>query len=154
MQMKTENIQENIESKLAERCPEVELLRVDVFSAGGRPSLRVFIDHPDGVDHQLCGRVSGELRSFLTDFSVEVSSPGSNRPLTKPEHFGKYVGQRAGIETVTPIGGRRNFKGQLIDLDRLENVVTIECQDQRIKIPHELIKRSNLLVEQSGVQRQ
>ena len=80
-------------------------------------TLRLYIDHPDGVDLALCERVTGELRDLLESYSLEVSSPGIDRPLTKPEHFRRYLGRRVKVRTSEAIDGRRNFTGTLTEAD-------------------------------------
>jgi ribosome maturation factor RimP len=73
-------LQTEIETRLASSEPEVEVLLAEVSGS----TLRLFIDHPDGVTLALCERVSGRLVDFRDRFSLEVSSPGQDRPLTKP----------------------------------------------------------------------
>ena len=68
----------------------------------GRERLRLFIDHPDGVDLALCERVTQHLRDLLADYALEVSSPGPERPLTKPDHFRRFLGRRARVRTREP----------------------------------------------------
>ena len=89
-------IQRDIESRLAASEPDVEVLLAEVL--GGR-SLRVFIDHPDGVTLELCERVTMQLSDLRERYSLEVSSPGTERPLTKPAHFRRFVGRRARVRT-------------------------------------------------------
>jgi ribosome maturation factor RimP len=92
-------LQTEIEQRLAQREPDVEVLLAEVL--GGR-CLRVFIDHPEGVDLALCERVTMELNDLRERYSLEVSSPGSDRPLTKPAHFRRFVGRRARVRTRHP----------------------------------------------------
>src|SRR5712671_7156409 len=92
-------IQADIERRLAVSEPGVEVLLAEVL--GGR-SLRVFIDHPDGVTLELCERVTLQLSDLRERYSLEVSSPGSERPLTKPAHFRRFVGRRARVRTRRP----------------------------------------------------
>src|SRR6201993_4658976 len=89
-------LQTEIEKRLAQTEPEIEVLLAEVV--GGR-SLRVFIDHPDGVTLEMCERVTRELNDLRERYSLEVSSPGSERPLTKPAHFRRFVGRRARVRT-------------------------------------------------------
>src|ERR1700756_5546665 len=93
-------IQADIEARLAHSEPDVEVLLAEVL--GGR-SLRVFIDHPDGVTLDLCERVTLQLNDLRERYSLEVSSPGSERPLTKPAHFRRFVGRRARVRTRHPL---------------------------------------------------
>src|SRR5271163_3133498 len=92
-------LQTQIESRLADGEPEVEVLLAEVL--GGR-CLRVFIDHPQGVTLAMCERVTLQLAEFRERYSLEVSSPGSERPLTKPAHFRRFVGRRARVRTRHP----------------------------------------------------
>src|SRR5271163_5161863 len=89
-------LQRDIESRLAETEPEIEVILAEV--SGGR-CLRVFIDHPDGVTLAMCERVTLLLDDLRERYSLEVSSPGRERPLTKPAHFRRFVGRRARVRT-------------------------------------------------------
>ena len=109
-----QELQNTIESRLAGFDPEVELIALERPAA---ETLRLYIDHPGGVDLALCERVTGELRDLLESYALEVSSPGVDRPLTKPEHFRRFLGRRVKVRTDEAIDGRRNFTGTLIDAD-------------------------------------
>ncbi len=89
-------IQADIEARLAEVEPEVEVLLAEVV---GRDLVRLFIDHPKGVTLDLCERVTKQLPEVREQYALEVSSPGIERPLSKPEHFRRYVGRRARVRT-------------------------------------------------------
>src|SRR5476649_2529240 len=93
-------LQTDIERRLAVSEPDVEVLLAEVL--GGR-CLRVFIDHPDGVTLELCERVTAQLGDLRERYSLEVSSPGSERPLTKPAHFRRFVGRRARVRARRPL---------------------------------------------------
>jgi ribosome maturation factor RimP len=141
-------IQADIESRLAEAEPEVEVLLAEVVGGG---TVRVFIDHPSGVTVELCERVSRHLAPLRATHTLEVSSPGSQRPLTKPAHFRRFLGCRARIRTrgpVTEAGGRaprRSFTGELVGAS--ERDVTVAAADGVVSIPYTDIQRSNLLGE-------
>ena len=92
-------LQTEIEQRLAHNEPEIEVLLAEVL--GGR-CLRVFIDHPDGVNLAMCERVTMLLNDLRERYSLEVSSPGSERPLTKPAHFRRFVGRRARVRVRHP----------------------------------------------------
>jgi ribosome maturation factor RimP len=92
----------SIEQRLAERLPPVELLACERVAA---ERLRLTIDHPDGVDLGLCERVTKELAELREQYGIEVSSPGPERPLTKPDHFRRFIGRRARVRTRVPLGG-------------------------------------------------
>lgn len=136
-----------IAAKIAELDPAIELVAVQ---APARETLRLFIDHPDGVGLELCERVTVQVRDLLGDFALEVSSPGLDRPLVKPEHFARFVGRDARISTTEPIDGRKNFTGRLTAADA--EAVGIESAGETIEIPFDLINRSNLVPELSEVQ--
>jgi ribosome maturation factor RimP len=136
-----------VESRIAELDPAVEVLLVELVSAKGSPAIRVFLDHPKGVDHDLCARATRNLSEFLRDYTIEISSPGPSRPLTKPDHFRRFLGHRVRVRTREAIEGRSDFKGELVDAD--ERRVALSSHWGTVEIPHERIKRSNL-VPQGG----
>src|SRR5688572_4361748 len=104
-------IQADIEARLSEVEPEVEVLLAEVVSGG---LLRLFIDHPKGVTLELCERVTRQLPEVREQYALEVSSPGTQRPLTKPDHFRRYLGRRARVRTRGGPDGRRSFTGELL----------------------------------------
>ena len=96
-------------------------------------TLRLYIDHPDGVDLALCERVTNQLRDLLEAWSLEVSSPGADRPLTKPEHFRRFMGRRVRVRTREAIEGQRSFTGTLTAAD--ERRVRLERRRRRGRDP-------------------
>src|SRR5438128_3136112 len=141
-------IQPQIESRLASE-PDVEVLLAEVVGGG---TLRVFIDHPDGVTLALCERVTMLLNDLREHYTLEVSSPGSRRPLTKPAHFRRFVGRRARVRTRTPRPRMRrgaspaqvrSGTGELLAAS--EDEVTLAADGDVIAIPYSEIRRSNLL---------
>jgi ribosome maturation factor RimP len=135
-------LQQTIEGRIAAVDPRIELIMLEEPAV---EALRIYIDHPDGVDLALCERVTNELRDLLTDWSLEVSSPGADRPLTKPEHFRRFLGRRVKVRTNEAISGRRNFTGTLTDAD--DESVSLESGDGAVRIPMAGIRRSNLVPE-------
>ena len=133
-------IQAEIEARLADKEPEVEVLLAEVV--GGK-LVRLFIDHPGGVSLDLCERVTGHLTSVREKYALEVSSPGTERPLTKPEHFRRFVGRRAKVRTRGDHDGRRSFTGELLDAG--DDGVTVAAETGVVSIPYADIHRSNLL---------
>jgi len=146
-------LQTDIERRLAESEPDIEVLLAEVV--GGR-CLRVFIDHPQGVTLAMCERVTMLLSDLRERYSLEVSSPGSERPLTKPAHFRRFVGRRARVRTRHPrpmlqdadhraAGARavRSFTGELVGAS--EEEVTLAAEGGVIAIPYSEIRRSNLI---------
>jgi ribosome maturation factor RimP len=136
----TSKIQEHIESRLSSAEPEVEVLLAEQI---GAERIRLFIDHPDGVDLALCERVTGHLRDLLQDYGLEVSSPGPDRPLAKPEHFRRYVGRRVRVRTRTPIDGDKSFSGELVEA--ADDAVSVAADTGIVRIPFADIHKSNLL---------
>jgi ribosome maturation factor RimP len=136
-------IQADIEARLAQAEPEVEVLLAEVV---GGSLVRLFIDHPDGVSLALCERVTHHLPEVRERYALEVSSPGTERPLSKPEHFRRYVGRRAKVRTRCPIGTespRKSFTGELLEASDAE--VTVAADTGVVSIPYADIHRSNLL---------
>jgi ribosome maturation factor RimP len=129
-----------IEARLAGSIPAVELLACESV---GRERLRLTVDHPDGVDLALCERVTHELRDLLVDYGLEVSSPGPERPLVKPDHFRRFLGRRARVRTREPRDGHRNFTGELVGASDSE--VTVAAGDGVVTIPYSEIARSHLV---------
>jgi ribosome maturation factor RimP len=141
VQMQTQtNIQEHIESRLSSAEPEVEVLLAEQV---GSERVRLFIDHPDGVDLALCERVTAHLRDLLQDYGLEVSSPGPDRPLAKPDHFRRYVGHRVRVRTRTPIDGAKRFSGELVEA--ADDAVSVAAEAGIVRIPFADIHKSNLL---------
>jgi ribosome maturation factor RimP len=137
-------IQADIEARLADVEPDVEVLLAEVV--GGR-LVRLFIDHPDGVTLDLCERVTMQLPEVREKYALEVSSPGVDRPLTKPEHFRRFLGRRVRVRTAEELDGRRSFTGKIAGAD--DSGVEVELPEGAVTIPHERIRRSNLVPEVS-----
>jgi ribosome maturation factor RimP len=138
--MQTNPIQSDIEQRLGSTEPEVELLAVERI---GPERLRLFIDHPDGVDLALCERVTEQLRDLLVDYGLEVSSPGPQRPLTKPDHFRRFIGRKARLRLREPRDGHQSYTGELVGAS--EDEVTVAADDGVVSIPYSEINRSNLV---------
>jgi ribosome maturation factor RimP len=138
--MKTDAHTHDIEQRLASAEPEVELLAVDRLAPD---RLRVVIDHPEGVSLATCERVTIHLRDLLADFALEVSSPGPQRPLTKPDHFQRFIGHRARLRLREPREGHRSFTGELVGASDEE--VTVAAEEGVVSVPYTEINRSNLL---------
>ena len=133
-------IQADIEARLAEVEPEVEVLLAEVM--GGK-LVRLFIDHPQGVSLALCERVTKLLPDVREKYALEVSSPGPERPLVKPEHFRRYIGRKARVRTRGDHDGRRSFTGELIDASEKE--ITVAADTGVVSIAYDDIHRSHLV---------
>jgi ribosome maturation factor RimP len=132
-------LQTEIEACLAGVEPEVEVLLAELSG----PTLRLFIDHPDGVTLAVCERVSGHLTEYRERYSLEVSSPGVDRPLTKPQHYSRFLGRRARVRLRDSSEGHKQLTGELVGASDSE--VTIAAGDGILTIPYEQIVRSNLV---------
>jgi ribosome maturation factor RimP len=133
-------LQSEIEGRLAPSEPDVEVLLAEVVS---NDTLRLFIDHPEGVTLALCERVSGLLTDYRERYSLEVSSPGQDRPLTKPQHYTRYLGRRARVRLRDARDGHKSVTGELVGAS--DSDVTIAAPDGVVTIPYEQIARSNLV---------
>jgi ribosome maturation factor RimP len=138
--MTLEQLQHQIEQRLAAAEPEVELLACE---RAGAERLRLVIDHPGGVDLDLCERVTGHLRDLLVDYGLEVSSPGPRRPLTKPDHYRRFLGRRAKLRLRHPREGHNSVTGELVGASDAE--VTVAADEGVVSIPYSEINKSNLL---------
>ena len=132
-------LQAEIEAQLATAEPDVEVLLAEVAGE----TLRLFIDHPDGVTLELCERVTHQLAQVRERYALEVSSPGTDRPLTKPAHFHRFLGRRARVRTREARDGHASFTGELVGATEQE--VTIAVGDGVVAIPYSAIARSNLV---------
>jgi ribosome maturation factor RimP len=125
--------------------PGVEVLAVELT---GPERFCVYIDHAGGVDHALCERVTDVLRDYLRDYSIDVSSPGLERPVRTRDHFSRAIGRRVALRTSSDIDGRKRFRGEV--KDAAERAVTVSVDGAEVDIPYEAIVRGNL-IDQVGV---
>jgi ribosome maturation factor RimP len=132
-------LQTEIEARLAGVEPEVEVLLAEVSGS----TLRLYIDHPDGVSLELCERVTGHLNDYRQSYALEVSSPGTDRPLTKPQHYSRFLGRRARVRLREAAEGHKQLTGELVGAS--DSDVTIAAGDGILTIPYEQIVRSNLV---------
>jgi ribosome maturation factor RimP len=132
-------LQNEIETRLGTAEPDVEVLLAEVSGS----TLRLFIDHPEGVTLALCERVSGLLNDYRDRYSLEVSSPGLDRPLTKPQHYSRFLGRHARVRLRDARDGHRSVTGELVGASDQE--VTIAADDGVVTIPYDQIARSNLI---------
>lgn len=140
MTISTDQLHADIEARIAGPMPDVDLLAVEPL---GRDRLRIVIDHPDGVSLALCERVTAELRDLLADYGLEVSSPGPERPLVKPDHYRRFLGRRARVRVREPREGHRSFTGELVGASDAE--VTVAAGTGVVTIPYAEIAGSHLL---------
>jgi ribosome maturation factor RimP len=143
---RTYDTERKLQSEIAPRVehdlPGVEVLAVELANPD---RFVVFVDHPEGVDHALCVRVTDLLRDYLREYTIDVSSPGTERPLRKPAHFARFVGCKVALRTGEPVSGRSKFKGELKDAGF--DAVTLSVDGTDVDIPYGAIVRGNLIDE-------
>jgi ribosome maturation factor RimP len=127
-----------------------ELVDLDVVGQRHHPTLRVYIDSPRGVTVDDCAGVSRQLSAILEvedplpgSYTLEVSSPGLDRPLVTLADFRRFTGETVRIRMQAPLAGRRNFTGRLVGLK--DNQVVIEADNERFDLAFEEIERARLV---------
>jgi ribosome maturation factor RimP len=130
----------DIEARIASDSTDIEVLLVEVVEGD---TLRVYIDHPNGITFADCAHVTQLLNEYREQYAIEVSSPGEDRPLTKPQHFRRYLGQRAKLRLREARDGHKSVTGELVGASEQE--VTIAAGEGILSIPYEQIARSNLV---------
>ena len=135
---KEKALQRTITREVEQGVPGVEVLAVEL---GGPERFTVYVDHPQGVDHALCERVTNVLRDYLRDYSVDVSSPGIERPLRTQAHFRNAVGRRVTLRTHE----RTRVRGEVVAAG--ERSVTVKTNGESVDIPYDSIVRGNLMEE-------
>jgi ribosome maturation factor RimP len=142
------SLESQIESRIAALDGDIELIALELL---GRDNLRLFIDRPGGIGLEHCELVTRELSDLLSDYALEVSSPGLDRPLTKPAHFERFLGETVKVKTREPIDGRRNFTGRLAGAG--PESIELDLDDGRAEIPLDRVHRSNLVPQLPEVHR-
>ena len=140
---KERTLEREISEKVAEALPGVEVLAVELT---GPERFTVFVDRSEGVDHALCAQVTRVLWDYLRTYSVDVSSPGFERPLRRPEHFRSVVGRRVAVRTEHELDGRKKFRGTVAGANGAALALDV-ADGERVDIPYEQIVRGNLIDE-------
>jgi ribosome maturation factor RimP len=138
-----DRLAEIVESALPEGAELVEA------RISGGPLLTLLVDREDGpVDHEFCSGVISRVSPLLDeegyDGLIEVSSPGIDRPLTKPEHFERYVGHEAKVRIAEPVEGRRNFTGTIERANETGFVLKLLEGGVKVELPFGSVTRANL----------
>jgi ribosome maturation factor RimP len=139
---KERQLTDEIGSRVEHDLPGVEVLAVELANPD---RFVVYVDHAEGVDHALCVRVTDVLRDYLREYTVDVSSPGVERPLRKARHFARVIGRTVSIRVSEPIEGRSKFKGQMKDAGA--DALTLVVDGNDVYIPYDAIVRGNLIDE-------
>ena len=135
---KERTLEREISGKVEEALPEVEVLAVELT---GPERMTVYVDRAgEPVDIALCERVTRLLSDYLREYGVNVSSPGPERPLRKPEHFQRALGRQVKLKA-----GDRKLRGEVTRAD--ERGVTVAAADGEFEVPYDEIVRGNLIEE-------
>jgi ribosome maturation factor RimP len=139
-------------------APIIESMGFDVvrvlLMGGQRQTLQIMIERKDGKNLVVddCAAVSRAISDLLDEkdpidgeYSLEVSSPGIDRPLTKPEHFARFVGYETKIETDESVEGRKRFKGRIVALDD-GKVIRFDMDGKEYKIPFDAVAKAKLVL--------
>ncbi len=125
------------------------------------PTLQIMIDRLDGKDIVVedCAKVSRKVSEVLDEkdpikdqYNLEVSSPGLDRPLTKPEHFARFAGYEAKVETDELIENRKRFKGKIISIDG-ENTIRFEMDGTEYAIPFDAVSKAKIVITDELLQK-
>jgi ribosome maturation factor RimP len=135
---KEKTLTREISRKVEQALPGTEVLAVEL---SGPDRFTVFVDHAQGVDHGFCVRVTDVLREYVDDYSVEVSSPGVERPLRTPQHFRNAVGHSVTLRTPT----KKRVRGEVVEAG--DRAVMIHTDNENIEVPYDEIVRGNLVYE-------
>jgi ribosome maturation factor RimP len=128
-----------VSSRVERSLPGVEVLALEL---SGPERMTVFVDHPQGVDHELCERVTDVLREYLNKYAIDVSSPGTEPPLRRRPHFERAVGHQVAVRTAD----RKRVRGRLVDAG--ERTLRVETgKGEPVEIPYDSIVRGNLIEE-------
>ena len=146
------------EQKLTELLiPAVEetgktLLGIEYISAGNNSVLRLFIDHENGINVDDCAEVSRQVGALLdvedpisSEYSLEVSSPGVDRPLFELAHFQAVIGETVNVKISIPLNGRRKFKGPLVAIENDNLIIEVDSIDYELAIKN--VDKANLVAK-------
>lgn len=134
------------------RSFDCELWGIDFRAFNNSALLRVYIDKDEGVSVTDCSQVSYQLSGVLdvenpidVPYTLEVSSPGVERPLLTAAHFARYVGEKVKVRSQRPIDKQRNFLGTVLAVK--ENIVELDVDGETVNIPLDNLSRGKLLVD-------
>lgn len=139
---KEKTLYREVAPRVERSVPGVEVLALEL---SGPERFTVFIDHPKGVDLALCERVTHVLRDYLDEYAVDVSSPGSQPPLRRPQHFERVVGRKVALRTAEEIAGKKRFRGEVVAAGA--SSLSVTAGRDNVDIPYDAIVRGNLIEE-------
>jgi ribosome maturation factor RimP len=144
-------LREDLEALLGPLVADLgyELWELEYMPAARGGLLRIYIDAPAGVTLEDCERVSRAVSKALDaadpipgHYTLEVSSPGLDRPLRTPAHFARFVGGRIRVQLKEPIDGRRRYVGQLSGIE--DDVLDLAVEGGHVRLPLDSIQRARL----------
>lgn len=129
-----------------------ELLGLEFIRAGKHSTLRVYIDSENGVDVDDCADVSHQVSAVLdiedpisTEYNLEISSPGMDRPLFQPKHYEQVLNQKVAVKLQIPIEGRRSFNGVLLACNASTFVMQVD--EKEFELAYDNVTKANLVPE-------
>ena len=129
-----------------------ELWAIEYIPAGRHTTLRVFVDKLGGINVDDCAAISRQLSAIMDvedpisdQYMLEVSSPGLDRVLIKPEHFKRYEGKQVRVRSAVAILGRKKINGLMTKV--LDDAIEVEVDGELFEIPFGLIDKANLAIE-------
>lgn len=127
-----------------------ELVGVEFVRAGKHSTLRIYIDHENGISVDDCAEVSHQVSAVLdvedpisTEYNLEVSSPGTDRPLFKVEHYAQFLGESVTVQLQAPVDNRRKFTGVILSTDGQN--IEFRVDGESVVLPVSTIKKANLV---------
>lgn len=127
-----------------------EYVGLDYKPAASQSVLRIYIDHEDGINVDDCAKVSRQVSAILDvedpisgEYTLEVSSPGLDRPLFVAAHYQQFIGETVKCKLRMPINGRRNFTGKIVEAD--ENIIVLDYDNESVELTIEDIEKANLV---------
>ncbi|MFC3914646.1 ribosome maturation factor RimP [Pseudaeromonas sharmana] len=127
-----------------------ELWGIEFVRAGKHSTLRVYIDHDDGISVENCAEVSHQISSILdvedpitTEYNLEVSSPGMDRILFKPEQYVRYIGEQLSLTLRIAVNNRRKFKGVISRVEGDNLLLSVDGNEETVAFAN--IQQANLI---------
>lgn len=131
----------------------LELVHVEIIGTPRKPTIRIFIDKPEGVTLDDCSNVSRRISEVLdaddfipSAYVLEVSSPGLERELYSLQDFEKFAGNLAKVKVTHPIGGQKNFRGRIVEV-KGEEIVFEDKTSGNIQFPYNSVAKANLEID-------
>lgn len=129
-----------------------DLWGIEYMPAGRHTLLRVYVDKEGGITVDECADVSRQVGAIMdvddpisSEYRLEISSPGMDRLLFRPEQYARYKGKTVQVRTAVSVLGRRKLKGPMVDVS--DTMVVIEVDGELFEVPYDIIEKANLVAE-------